>query len=122
MSLSREQLGEVLAGLVYLPGWEFSVHETPFQGDYIRIRGTVANSYDPEGEWVVLDIKSPLPPFRTAGEFRVWLRWRLEGIAVHEVHEWLRDRGSGKALFDPHRDGVDDPVVEQDWRAAGWGR
>lgn len=108
--LSRENLNAVLDGLVYLPGWEMSVHDTPFQGLYLRVRATVPNSYEPDGEWVTLDIKSQLPPFATDGDFRQWLRWRLEVIAVHEVHEWLRDRETGAALFDPHAEGVDEPV------------
>jgi hypothetical protein len=107
--LTTGQIATALGELVYRPGWTMRVYESQFQGLYISFTMIEEDSYNP-GERITLNIKSPVPPMVDKQAFREWLRWRLEGIACHEVHEWLRFRDSGKAVFDPHAEGVDEPA------------
>lgn len=106
--LQLNELRSILDRVQYKPGWEMSVYDTEFQDLYWSVQARVENSYQP-GEYVDLRIKSALPPFYSEREFIYWLRWRLAGIEVHECHEWFRWT-NGKAVFDPHREGVDEPV------------
>lgn len=102
-------LKDTLDLIEYRPGWEFEVYETEAQGIWLAITAVVPDSYNPEGDNVTLRIKSPLPPFETTCDFLDWLRWRLERIEVHECHEWLRWNRTGKAIWNPHEDGADEP-------------
>lgn len=106
-SLSLAELATFLRAIQYRPNWAFEVYETATQGLWLAITAGVEDSFNP-GSWTTLRIKSPLPPFDTYEEFLRWLRWRLERIEVHECHEWLRWE-DGKAVFDPHADGADEP-------------
>lgn len=91
----------LLERVTYRPGWTIGVHHIdPYQGPFISICGTVANSYQPD-ESVPLRIHSPIPPMRTEDEFFEWLLWRCTRVAVHEEMEWLQV--DGKPFHDPHQ-------------------
>lgn len=101
------ELREDLSLIRYWPGWTIEVYETEFQGLWVVIEAQVPDAYH-EGETVTLRIKSALPPQRSREQFYHWLRWRLERIAMHEVHEGLQWKDGGP-IFDPHKEGADEP-------------
>lgn len=104
-------IAAVVGKLTYRPGWSFEVYETEAQGMWLAINAVVEDAYTP-GAQVPLRIKSQLPPFQDEAQLLRWLRWRLEVIETHECHEWLRDKGTGRPLWDPHADGADEPMHE----------
>lgn len=103
--LDFKALQEIASHWSIQPGWKFEIYQTQFQGPWIAITAKVPNAYNPE-ETVDLRIKSPLPPMKDEEAFQTWMQWRLRGIANHEVDEWFQK--DGKAIFDPHADGVDE--------------
>lgn len=89
----------------YKPGWTLTVYEGEFEGQHLRIRADVENSYHP-GETVPLDIHTPIPPMPSLTYFDRWLLARLIRIETHEAMEWYRD-ADGRPIYNPHRDGAD---------------
>lgn len=89
------------------PGWKLEAYMTEHQGLWFRASGMVDDAFV-EGERVVLDIKSPIPPMRDSRQLADWVLWRLERIDVHECQEWFRV--GGEQWFDPHAPGADEPA------------
>lgn len=110
MTLSVREMESILDSVQYREGWELEVYATEFQGDWLAVKAVVDDTYHP-GQQIELRIKSPLPPMSSEGAFLTWLRWRLEVIEVHECHENLRWKSSGKPIYDPHGDGADEPTL-----------
>jgi hypothetical protein len=108
--LTLHELQSVLDLVEYKPGWKMDIYETATQGIFWRLQVSMEDSYNP-GEFVDLSIESalPMPLMQSEYHFKEWLRWRLEGIEVHECHEWLRWKSTGKPLFDPHQEGATKP-------------
>lgn len=97
--LTGAEVAEVVADLTYKPQWAFEVYEDRFEGLHVAIRTELEDAFHP-GQPVVLNIRSPLPPFRDVEAVLDWFLWRLARIEVHEVREWTRWRGT--QVSNPH--------------------
>lgn len=99
-------VGEIeaeLARVSYKPGWTFRVYQGRWEGLHLVIRTEVPDAYH-EGENVVLDVHSFLPPLRDRWALHSWLTWRLARIEVHEMREFYRV--DGQCWDDPHAEGA----------------
>lgn len=96
--LSLDQMREHLASVEY-KDVRFEIHESPWEGPFIRILYDVPDTYN-EGKKVTLGINSFLPPFRETQDFDLWLQWRLWRIEGHESREFFKVKD--KVVFDPH--------------------
>src|SRR3954454_25179958 len=104
--LSEVVIQGLLERFSYKPGWEITYYVGTYEGPHINIRARVENSYRP-GEYVDLDVHSPIPPVRDLNDLGEWLAWRLRRLEVHECMEWFKFEG--KPWVDPHR-----PEADQD--------
>lgn len=100
--LSTADINAELERLTYKPGFTFRAYEDPWEGQKIRIVGTVPDSYNPE-QTVDLGIDSFLPPCQDAWDLRRWLAYRLKRIEIHEMLEFLKLDGA--PIWDPHKPG-----------------
>jgi hypothetical protein len=84
---------------VYYPNAKFEVHDSRWEGPYIRILYELPDNFEP-GETTTLGVNSFLPPFRTEDDFDLWLQWRMWRIEGHEARERLQI--DGMTPFNPH--------------------
>lgn len=96
-----------LLGRVEYLDWVFVAYQHEFEGPWIVIVYTAADSNDPSRTWTS-HVHSPLPPLEDDGAFLRWLAWRTQLIAIHEAREYLRV--DGRPVFDPH--GGDTPAMQ----------
>jgi hypothetical protein len=97
--LSTEQINAELERLSYKPGWQFRAYDDQWEGQKVRIVGTVPDSYNPDAT-VDLGIDSFLPPLCDEWDLRRWLAYRLKRIETHEMLEFLKLDGS--PIWNPH--------------------
>lgn len=82
------------------------VYEGFKEGAHFVARGEVPDNFKP-GKKVTLEIHSAIPPQVSMESFELWISWRLTRQEIHESMEKLKIRGTGEALYDPHREGAD---------------
>ncbi len=80
--LTFDEVKEAVSKLTYRPGWRFNVYLHPYEGMHVAIVAEVDDPYNP-GMKTVLDIHSPLPPFRDEDQVGEWFLWRLLRIESH---------------------------------------
>jgi hypothetical protein len=100
--LTVQEIRFLLGNVTHKPGWEFEIHESEFEGPFIRILIAVEDSYNP-GETVTLGINTFMPPIPDKDYLLTWLRWRIDRIESHETREFLKC--NGEVVWDPHAEG-----------------
>jgi hypothetical protein len=94
-------LGSVVAGFTFWPGWKFQPYLDEHLGLMMWIVGTVPERANPD-RGIDLGIRVRVPPHAldSPEQFGRWLLWRLEEVYIHEVREGLRYQG--RLVSDPH--------------------
>lgn len=100
--LTSKQINEHLSHISYKDGWKFEVHESEWEGPFIRILVDVPDTYN-EGETTTLGINTFIPPTKDTEEFERWLLARVIRIESHEAREFFKR--DGEVIFDPHAEG-----------------
>lgn len=104
--LTTPEIQAHLWRLAYKPGWTFEAYDGRWEGQHIVIRTHVPDTYN-EGQTVVLDVHSMLPPMRDTQALEEWLAWRLGRLEQHEMREFLKR--DGEVIYDPHA-----PLADRD--------
>lgn len=83
----------------YPPGWAVTTYVDPFEGPCLYVTALVADGYR-DGGPLPLRIRVNLPPMPSVEYLAIWLWWRLDLVARHELREMFRR--DGRPVFDPH--------------------
>lgn len=105
--LDLETLRRSLRRWSYMEGWIFQLyqHQHQSEGVWIAITAELPDSRNPGGR-VINCVRSPVPPMPDEEYFYIWLGWRCERIAGHEVYEFARV--DGQLISDPHASDAND--------------
>lgn len=99
--LTVHEMQKVISNLEY-DGFEMAVYEGFKEGPHFCAKGEVPDNFKP-GKKVTLEIHSPIPPQVSIESFELWISWRMTRQEIHESMEKLKIKGTGEALFNPHR-------------------
>ena len=94
-----------LRELEYRPGWRLRVSPADSRSGLpmLSVHALVADSRGGSGTVEIAAAFPVHPPFWEDRErFLLWLLHLLSDLECHESAEWLRWRGTGRPLFDPH--------------------
>lgn len=103
--LTVQDMQKVISNLEY-DGFEMEVREGFKEGAHFKAIGEVPDNFN-KGKKVTLEIHSPIPPQVSIESFELFISWRMTRQEIHESMEKLKIKGTGEALFNPHREGAD---------------
>jgi hypothetical protein len=112
MTLSLTEMQEAVSHVSFRD-WSITVLQSHFEGPILCVLIEMPDSRGFVDE-TTLDIHSHVPPLiQTVSDFYVWLKWRLDIIAIHEVGEDFRV--DSVAIFDPHAEDALLPTSHRDY-------
>jgi hypothetical protein len=98
---SSKDIADYLDTVEYRDNFKFEVHDTDWEGPFIRILIKDKDNFNPDKE-IDLGMNS-FVCVSSAEEMDRWLVNRLIRIESHEVRE--RFKRNGKVIFNPHAEG-----------------
>lgn len=96
--LSPDEIRAHLATVTYRPGWTFTLHYDPWEGQYVRfVAEGLEDSY---GGTIDIGFNTWLPPMQNTEQLDLFIQWRLWRMESHESREFFQR--DGRPVFDPH--------------------
>lgn len=105
--LTLQEMQDRLDELEY-KDWRLSIYDGAFEGYKLEVKATVDDSTNP-GNPINLHVVSPITGFFSLEQFDYHIAKRLCIIETHECLENLKEKFTGRPLFNPHR-----PMGDQD--------